>query len=165
MGAADVCWQSALLSCCIVAAAGRRNWVAGVWLDGETGAVFTPRITWPDLPIPVRDEIHGRLGAQVCAWHGQVGGFSPGTADRLTLADGRRVFCKSVHPSMNEGSAALCRREMAAHRVLPDGLPAPALMEGWEREDGWIVLLFQDVEPRGSPASCRASSPRWRRPR
>lgn len=113
--------------------------------------MFTPRITWPDLPEPVRAEIETAMGSRVEHWRGQVGGFSPGTADRLLLADGRRVFCKAVSDSLNEGSLDLMRRELAVNRLLPDGLPSPRMLHGAELtvdDDPWVVLLFDDLEGR-----------------
>lgn len=110
--------------------------------------MFTPRITWPDLPVHVRDEVETVMGAQVVAWHGQTGGFSPGVADRLEFADGSRIFCKAVGESLNEGSAQLCRREIAVNRVLPEGLPVPQMRHGVELDDGWMVLLFDDLNGR-----------------
>ncbi|CAI9401376.1 phosphotransferase [Aestuariimicrobium sp. T2.26MG-19.2B] len=113
--------------------------------------MFTPRISWPDLPVPVRDEVQGAMGSSVVSWQGQTGGFSPGTADRLTLADGRRVFCKAVGASLNEVSLDLLRMELRVNRLLPSGLPAPALMHGSELsvgDDPWAVLLFDDLEGR-----------------
>lgn len=113
--------------------------------------MFTPRITWTDLPEPVRSEVETAMGSPVVEWRGQTGGFSPGTADRLLLADGRKVFCKSVSASLNGGSHELVRRELTANRLLPDGLPSPRLLHGAELtvdDDPWAVLLFDDLEGR-----------------
>ncbi|MGJ6980262.1 hypothetical protein ACSDQ9_06985 [Aestuariimicrobium soli] len=113
--------------------------------------MFTPRITWPDLPAPVRDEVERAMGTTVVEWRGQTGGFSPGTADRLLLADGTRVFCKAVGASLNDVSLELVRRELAVNRQLPPGLPSPQLRHGAELDldgDPWCVLLFDDLEGR-----------------
>jgi hypothetical protein len=54
------------------------------------------RPRWGDLPPPVRARISELAGGRVLAAQNCEGGFSPGFASRLTLADGRRVFAKAV---------------------------------------------------------------------
>src|SRR5689334_9320284 len=54
------------------------------------------RIGWADLPANVRDSVAGILGEPVVEAVSQSGGFSPGTADRVTTASGRRAFVKAV---------------------------------------------------------------------
>jgi hypothetical protein len=49
-----------------------------------------------DLPLPVRGRISELVGGQVLAAQNCEGGFSPGFASRLTLADGRRAFAKAM---------------------------------------------------------------------
>ncbi|WP_203568184.1 hypothetical protein [Aestuariimicrobium ganziense] len=110
--------------------------------------MFTPRITWPDLPPHVRDEVEQVMGATVVEWSSQFGGFSPGTADRLLFDDGRRIFCKAVSEAMNTGSAKLYRDEIAVNRTIPDGLPVPTMLHSAEWDDGWVLLLFDDLEGR-----------------
>ena len=88
------------------------------------------------------------MGSTVIAWHGQVGGFSPGVADRLQFADGQRIFCKAVGEVQNLGSVALARRELAVNQVLPAGLPIPVMRHGVELADGWVLLLFDDLDGR-----------------
>ncbi len=109
--------------------------------------MFTPRIGYGDLPASVHAWIETTLGAAVTEHLPQTGGFSPGAAERLGLADGRRAFCKAVHPSQNEGSAALYRAEIRANAALPMGIPAPRLLASTEL-DRWVILLFTDVDGR-----------------
>jgi len=59
------------------------------------------RLRWGEVPEPVRRAVAGRLGAEVRAEDSRPGGFSPGVASRLTLADGRRVFVKAVNAGRN----------------------------------------------------------------
>ena len=54
------------------------------------------RVAWADLPAPVRDVVADILGSPVLAAVSQPGGFSPGSADRVCTADGRRAFVKAV---------------------------------------------------------------------
>src|SRR5690242_4627331 len=69
------------------------------------------RPAWSRLPGRVRTAVEERAGASVVEARDQTGGFSPGVAARLLLADGRRVFVKAVASSVNANSAALHRGE------------------------------------------------------
>jgi hypothetical protein len=114
----------------------------------STGA-FPPasgqRLQWGELPDPVRVGIEARLGSAVLAAESQVGGFSPGLASRLHLADGSRVFVKAVSGRSNPDSPGMHRREARVAAALPASVPAPALRWSWD--DGeWIVLAFDDVD-------------------
>jgi Ser/Thr protein kinase RdoA (MazF antagonist) len=75
----------------------------------------------------------------------QPGGFSPGLAARLRLADGRRVFVKAVGAERNPLSPALHRREIEILRAMPRELPVPALLDSYDDGD-WVALVIQDVE-------------------
>lgn len=100
------------------------------------------RITWPDLPAAVRAEVEALLGSPVVRHMSHPGGFSPGTADGVVCADGREAFVKAVHPDLNPGSPDIHRSELRVMRALPPGLPAPSLVDGFER-DGWVVLVLE----------------------
>lgn len=84
------------------------------------------------------------LGARVLGAKTQPGGFSPGVAARLNLADGRRAFVKAVG-DLNPDSPDIHRSEARIAAALPDGTPAPRLL-GLVDADGWVILLFEDVE-------------------
>jgi aminoglycoside phosphotransferase (APT) family kinase protein len=80
----------------------------------------------------------------VVAAASQPGGFSPGAACRLRLADGRRAFVKAVSASANPQSPRMHRREGAVAAALPAHVPAPMLLGQYD--DGeWVALLFADV--------------------
>jgi hypothetical protein len=49
------------------------------------------RPRWSELPPRVRGQISELAGGRVVAAENCEGGFSPGFASRLTLADGRRA--------------------------------------------------------------------------
>jgi aminoglycoside phosphotransferase (APT) family kinase protein len=103
------------------------------------------RLAWIDLPAGVRADIEARLGAAVVAARDQSGGFSPGLAARLRLADGQRVFVKAVNAGRNPESPGMYRREAAVMASLPAGVPAPRLR--WSADDGdWVVLAFDEVD-------------------
>lgn len=108
---------------------------------------WSPRISWTDLPAHVQAGIEDILGAPVAEATGQQGGFSPGTADRVRTASGRRAFVKAVSPQLNEHSPAIHRKEAAIAAALPDALPAPSLIGTYD--DGeWVALVLSDVEGR-----------------
>lgn len=107
------------------------------------------RPPWSAVPAHVRGAVDRQLGAQVIEAASQPGGFSPGVAARLRLADGRRVFVKALDPDVNPDSPALYRREARIAAALPMAAPAPRLLWTYdEGEAGWIVLLFADIDGR-----------------
>jgi aminoglycoside phosphotransferase len=103
------------------------------------------RIGWAEVPQRVRDALTARLGAEVVAEASQPGGFSPGLAARLRLADGRRVFVKAVGKDRNPQSPTMHRREIEILGALPSGLPVPALLDSYDDGD-WVALVIEDVE-------------------
>ncbi len=108
---------------------------------------WSPRIGWADLPSHVRAGVDHVLGSAVVEAVGQRGGFSPGTADRVLTAAGRRAFIKAVGPQPNRHSPEIHRREAAVSAGLPPGLPAPSLIGTYD--DGeWVALVLSDVEGR-----------------
>ena len=50
------------------------------------------RVLWADLPLRVQAAVEEILGSPVVQAVSQPGGFSPGCADRIVTADGRRAF-------------------------------------------------------------------------
>jgi len=105
------------------------------------------RIGWSELPTSVRSGIEEILGGPVVEAATQSGGFSPGTADRVRLASGRRAFVKAVSADVNATSATLHRREAAITAKLPPALPVPRLLGTYD--DGtWVALALTDVDGR-----------------
>jgi hypothetical protein len=102
---------------------------------------------WAEMPAPVRFAIENRLGSRVVSARSQAGGFSPGVAARLQLADAARVFVKAVCGSPNPESPDIHRREARIAAALPAHVPAPALRWSWDDGD-WVVLAFDDVDGR-----------------
>ncbi|GAA4434812.1 hypothetical protein GCM10023148_41200 [Actinokineospora soli] len=103
------------------------------------------RITWADLPGSVRSAVESMLGSPVVEARSQPGGFSPGTADRVRTATGRRAFVKAVSSLQNEDSPKLHRREARITAALPDH--APRLI-GCHDDGTWVALVLTDVEGR-----------------
>ena len=105
------------------------------------------RLPWAATPERVRRTIEERLGSTVLRAQSQVGGFSPGLAARLLLADGRRFFVKAVAAERNPLSPDMFRREARIAAALPEAAPVPRLL--WTYDDGdWVALLFTDIEGR-----------------
>jgi aminoglycoside phosphotransferase (APT) family kinase protein len=105
------------------------------------------RLSFADLPAGVRKEIETRAGAGVVEAADQAGGFSPGVAARLVLADGSRIFVKAVGKAQNPDSPGMYRAEAQALGALPASAPAPRLL--WTYDDGdWVALGVEDIEGR-----------------
>jgi aminoglycoside phosphotransferase (APT) family kinase protein len=110
------------------------------------------RISWEDVPLPVRREIERVCGAPVIGAQTQPGGFSPGVAARVRCADGARWFVKAVSADANPDTPAMHRREA---RVLADldpvivgrRLPVPRL-RGTAELGPWFALIIDDVAGR-----------------
>lgn len=105
------------------------------------------RVQWDEIPAPLRAAIEGVLGEPVVAAHSQSGGYSPGSADRVVTASGRRAFVKSAGLSVNPDTPGIHRAEAAVTASLPAAIPAPALLGFIEHED-WVALVLEDVEAR-----------------
>lgn len=107
-----------------------------------TGTAVRPR--WDQLPAPLRAGLAARLG-DVADAEVQTGGFTPGLAARLRLADGGRVFVKGI--SAEHPLAPRYAEQARVARALPTGVPAPRLR--WDEViAGWVVLAFDDVDGR-----------------
>jgi aminoglycoside phosphotransferase (APT) family kinase protein len=110
---------------------------------------FTPatgaRLHWDQLPSAIRHALEAKLGSTVIESVTQVGGFSPGVAARLRLADGRRVFVKAISRHPNPDSPAMHRREARIAAALPRSVPTPRFL--WLYDDGdWVAMAFEDVD-------------------
>jgi aminoglycoside phosphotransferase len=103
------------------------------------------RLEIDEVPLHVRRAIEEILGAPVVAAHSQPGGFSPGLAARLVLADGRRAFAKAVGSERNPDSPGMHRREVAVLAALPADLPVPRLLGSYDDGD-WVALVVEDVD-------------------
>jgi Ser/Thr protein kinase RdoA (MazF antagonist) len=103
------------------------------------------RPLWSELSAPVRASIERLLGAPVSTARNCPGGFSPGFASRLTLADGRRAFVKAMDAGTWPLEAVPHRTEALTTAALPAIVPAPRLLGTFD--DGrWTVLAFEDID-------------------
>lgn len=105
------------------------------------------RVRWEDVPARVQDAVAELLGSSVVDAVSQPGGFSPGSADIVTCADGRRVFVKTATSDVNPEVVPIHRSEAAKAAVLPSVVPAPRFL-GSADGDGWTVLTFELVDGR-----------------
>ncbi len=105
------------------------------------------RIGWTDVPADVRKGVEKILGGEVVEAVSQSGGFSPGSADRIRIADGRRAFVKAANAALNERTPGLYRREAEITAQLPRDLPATQLIGTYDDGD-WVALVLADVEGR-----------------
>lgn len=105
------------------------------------------RLAWQQLPAGLRSRIEEILGDPVVGAASQPGGFSPGSADRVVTATGRRAFVKTADARANAQSADIHRSEATVLGLLPDGLPVARLL-GTVDDDGWVALVLTDVDGR-----------------
>jgi len=105
------------------------------------------RIGWADLPERVKRAVTDIVGGDVVEAVSQPGGFSPGTADRIRTADGRRAFVKAVSQAQNEHSPSLHRQEARITAALPPDAPTPTLLGAYDDGD-WVALVLTDVDGR-----------------
>ena len=103
------------------------------------------RIAWEQVPAALRAKVEAMLGDTVVDAVTHTGGFSPGAAARVRLARGGRAFVKAVSAEQNPDTPTLYRTEARIAAALPATVPSPRLL-GTLDEDGWIILLFEDVE-------------------
>ncbi|MEU1349836.1 aminoglycoside phosphotransferase family protein [Streptomyces sp. NPDC005795] len=100
---------------------------------------------WADLPDAVRDAVQDILGAPVVEARTQSGGFSPGVAARVLLADGGRAFVKAVSAEVNPDSPDQHRAEARNTAALPPHAPVPKLLGSYD--DGTCVaLVLEDID-------------------
>ncbi len=62
------------------------------------------RASWEELPAELRQWVETRCGDTVIAASSEPGGFSPGVASRLELANGGSMFFKAVSALANPDS-------------------------------------------------------------
>lgn len=106
---------------------------------------WSTRIGWLDLPVHVRTAVEDILGSEVVQFESQVGGFSPGTADRVITSSGKRAFLKAVNRELNASTPNLHRQEAHVSGNLPASLPIAPLLGHYD--DGhWVALVLTDIE-------------------
>ncbi|GIJ78606.1 hypothetical protein SAMN05443287_10947 [Micromonospora phaseoli] len=105
------------------------------------------RLRWAELPHDVRSAVEEILGDRVVEAVSQSGGYSPGTADRIRTASGRRAFVKAVSPAQNPDTPTMHRAEARITAALPGYAPTPRLL-GCHDDGHWVALVLTDVDGR-----------------
>lgn len=118
-----------------------------------TDTTRAARPSWPELPGEARATVEAKLGSPVVKAFGQAGGFTPGVASRLVLANGRRVFVKAL-PGEHPLSGGY-RAESALAARLPERAPTSRLLFAVDAD--WTVLVFDDID--GREPNLRPGSP------
>jgi hypothetical protein len=103
------------------------------------------RVRWHDVPAAVQERIARLVGAPALEAASCPGGFSPGPAPRLTLANGRRGFVKVMDCAAWPLQADMYRDEARLAAVLPVGLQAPEFL-GCDDDGSWVILGFTCIE-------------------
>jgi hypothetical protein len=111
-----------------------------------------PKPPWQQVPAAVRQRTEAVLGARVQRAARIWGGYAPSPTFRLRLDDGRRAFFKGTNPDSNDFMRAALEREERVYRRIPHLISpwAPAFY-GSFRQDGWHVLLLEDLGPANVP--------------
>lgn len=110
-------------------------------------AATNTRMPWAEVPEGIRTDVERILGAPVVEAHSQSGGFSPGSADRVTTAAGTRAFVKTAWLAVNEHAPDIHRSEARIGRALPPQAPAPRFL-GVVDAGEWVAIVVEDVEGR-----------------
>jgi Phosphotransferase enzyme family len=103
------------------------------------------RPRWEELPAPARARIEHLLASRVSAAQNCTGGFSPGFASQLTLADGRRAFVKAMDIDAWPTQAPLHQAEARVAAALPSSIPAPRFL-GSSDDGHWVALAFEAID-------------------
>jgi len=111
------------------------------------GELRPGRLRWAEVPVAVRAAIEDTVGLPIVAVSEVSGGFSPGLAARLDLADGSRRFVKATGAELNPDSPRIYRMEARVAAVLPDRVPAPRLLGSLEVA-GWVGLVLEYLPGR-----------------
>ncbi|MDG4796372.1 aminoglycoside phosphotransferase family protein [Micromonospora sp. WMMD1082] len=113
------------------------------------------RLRWAELPEDVRSAVEEIIGGRVVEAVSQPGGYSPGTADRVRTADGRRAFVKAASPAQNPDTPRMHRAEARITAALPGYAPTPRLL-GCHDDGYWVALVLTDVDGRHPATPWRA---------
>ncbi|NEC67252.1 phosphotransferase [Streptomyces sp. SID9727] len=105
------------------------------------------RHPWSGLPAAVREAVEDILGAPVTEARSQSGGFSPGVAARVRLANGGRAFVKAVSAEVNPDSPDMHRAEARLTAALPPHAPAPRLLGSYD-DGSCVALVLEDIDGR-----------------
>jgi Ser/Thr protein kinase RdoA (MazF antagonist) len=105
------------------------------------------RLRWADMPSHAQAIVNDLAAGTVVAAQNCPGGYSPGLASRLRLADQKRIFVKAIDAQTWPHEAVTYRDEARSAAALSDTAPAAQLLNSYD--DGrWVVLVFEDIDGR-----------------
>src|SRR2546426_11900353 len=102
------------------------------------------RLLWTALPENVRKGVEQMVGGKVVHAVSHTGGFSPGCAARVDLADGSRFFVKAAAPVPNADTPQIHRAEARIAGALPS-LPFVPRFLGSYDDGTWGALGYDDI--------------------
>lgn len=107
---------------------------------------------WHQVPVAIRAEAEGVLGARIVRASRVYGGYAPSATFRLALSTGRRAFFKGVSAASNDFMRRALLQEERVYRELSDAISpwAPAFI-GSVRHGDWHALLLEDLGPADVP--------------
>jgi hypothetical protein len=107
-----------------------------------------PKPSWADVPEGLREKLATLIGEPIADAQIAWGGYSPSATFVLTMASGRRVFCKGTHPGQTElGHKALLSERRKYERLPELARFGPAYLGGIDHESWHMAVL--DYVPRG----------------
>ena len=115
------------------------------WLVMTAPRAAGVRVPYAFIPAAARAWVDDLLGSPVVSTAEQVGGMSPGNATRVVCADGTRAFVKGVGAELNPDSPVIHRREVTVLTMLGRHELWAGLLGAYD-EDGWVVLVLEDVD-------------------
>jgi hypothetical protein len=116
----------------------------------RTGVEAKP--PWRSVPRPVRAMTERVLDGQVARAARVWGGYSATPTFRIRLRDGRRAFFKAAGPGSSAFARTAHAREERVYDELGDVIAewAPRFIGSFE-QDGWTVMLLEDLGPKSAP--------------
>lgn len=112
-----------------------------------------PKPPWSTVPREIKEKVAKILRSPVARAERVYGGYAPSATFRLKLANGKRAFFKASYPAP-KGSGVLwfMDREAKNYRSLERYIhPWAPRFFGSFAQDGWHVLLLEDLGPRSVP--------------
>lgn len=103
------------------------------------------RLAWDAVPLAVHRAVEAALGSEIVRHDNVTGGFTPGPAGPLELADGRRFFVKACGDEMSAAVTAMHRREAEVLPQLDGDVTAPGFVTSID-VDGWIVVVTELID-------------------
>ncbi len=116
------------------------------WSNGGCGMNRESKPSWSEVPSELKGALENVVGAAIAdaaiAW----GGYGPTATFILGTADGRRLFCKGVHPGLTPEGKQAFSSELSYYRALPELAKFGPAFHGDARFEGWHLLVLDHIE-------------------